>query len=79
MSDAPAADMATDSRRPWSRSTNAGNVGLPDDKAIRLAASEVINAVLPALAKPVMPIRFVLRSRSMSAARSGNTLRATVT
>ena len=54
---------------PASRSDTAGRAGRPDDMASKLAASEVSNAVLPARAKPVTPIRMVLRSCSTSEAR----------
>jgi hypothetical protein len=56
-------------QRPRSPSDTAGNTDRPADKASRLAASEVINAVLPDLANPVIPMRIVLRSCSTSAAR----------
>src|SRR5215471_18695957 len=69
MSEASVGATETDSFRPRSPSDTAGNTGRPADKASRLAASEVINAVLPDLANPVIPMRIVLRSCSTSAAR----------
>src|SRR6516164_515767 len=69
MSEASVGAMETDSLRPRSTSDTAGNTDRPADKASRLAASEVINAVLPDLANPVIPMRIVLRSCNTSAAR----------
>jgi hypothetical protein len=40
---------------------DTGRAGRAADSANRLAASDVSNAVLPARARPVMPMRMVLR------------------
>src|SRR6516225_5597328 len=69
MSEASVGATETDSFRPPSASDTAGNADRPADKASRLAASEVTNAVLPDLANPVIPMRIVLRSCSTSAAK----------